>query len=360
MGFWRQDLRRIAQRDWEVETEADENGEGLREGDVYRLSLLQEQAPPYTVTGEGADPKYLLVELQERPGLPAVLVLSVVASVQESTLDFTVEIDFDGVTEIRKFGIVGPSMGEGDPKKPSGPQKIREGGPSGAPRSHWGPWNYFWAGTHAHQRLYSQMEAGELPNTASCYSGCGGTAWAMLFGWADKQADLGNTYWQPRWGLYRQNGGTGADAVAPRSQDGGVRNMTWEIRNDIGTWCAFSSGPTFPWDMGNASRYFRNRTGTRLESRCNTLGIHKDDLRNSARDSIIHHSTPAVIGTGWLNHYPLAYGYAFRVRTTRSCFLWECWTNTEVQRWFYVNQGWGGSGNGWVGSGTFLYGSIRP
>jgi len=59
----------------------------------------------------------------------------------------------------------------------------------------------------------------------------------MLFGWGDYQAAIGNPYWAPRNGLYRVNGGYGADAVAPLFRDAGVTNMTWEIRNRIGTFC---------------------------------------------------------------------------------------------------------------------------
>jgi hypothetical protein len=66
---------------------------------------------------------------------------------------------------------------------------------------------------------------------------------------------------------------------------------------------------------------------------------------------------PAIIGTGWLKHYPLAYGYRWRSRTVKKCFI-LCWTETEYQRNFYVNQGWIGSGNGWIGSGTWFAGQL--
>jgi hypothetical protein len=181
----------------------------------------------------------------------------------------------------------------------------------------------------------------------------------MLFGWADKQAASGNAYWAPRFGLYRQNGGYGADAVAPATMDAGVSAMTWEIRNRIGTFCAFGSGATPPWSMGGASGYLAGRTGTRLDTHYDVFGIHEDRLREYARDSIRDRGTPAIIGTGWLTHYPLAYGYAWRSRETQACFICP-WTTTEYSRWFYVNQGWGGSGNGWVSAGTWFAGEIYP
>ena len=86
------------------------------------------------------------------------------------------------------------------------------------------------------------------------------------------------------------------------------------------------------------------------------------------KDGILYYTLAAiggtmpmdVPGTGWLNHYPLAYGFAWRSRTTRSCFLWECWENTDYSRWFYVNQGWGGRGNGWVDGSSWFCGRVFP
>jgi hypothetical protein len=96
-------------------------------------------------------------------------------------------------------------------------------------------WNYYWAGTGSAQPKYNQFTYG------SCAVGCGPVAWSMLFGWADRQAATGNAYWAPRTGIYRQNGGRGADAVAPTAQDAGVNNMIIEIHNDVHTFCAFGS-----------------------------------------------------------------------------------------------------------------------
>ncbi|HZM30816.1 MAG TPA: hypothetical protein VFB77_10035 [Acidimicrobiales bacterium] len=181
----------------------------------------------------------------------------------------------------------------------------------------------------------------------------------MLFGWADRQAGSGNAYWAPRWGLYRQNGGYGADVLAPIGQDQGVRNVIQEIRGYVGTFCIGDSGATFPWDMVDGWRYLSGRSGTSLRAGWNSLGIHQDWLRDRARDSIKYRGTPAVIGTGWLSHYPMAYGYAYQERTVRYCVIF-CWTDTVYDRWFYVNQGWGGSGNEWVSASTWFAGEIFP
>lgn len=133
--------------------------------------------------------------------------------------------------------------------------------------------------------------------------------------------------------------------------------MTWNIRNRIGTFCITGSGATFPWDMSQASGYLSGRTGASLSTHYNVFGVHETRLREKARDSIRDRKVPAIIGTGWLKHYPLAYGYRWRSRTVRKCFIF-CWNETEYQRQFYVNQGWGGSGNSWVSAGTWFAGQL--
>ena len=181
----------------------------------------------------------------------------------------------------------------------------------------------------------------------------------MLFGWADNQAAQGNPYWAGRWGLYRENGGYGRNVVAPRTMDDGVRNMTWEIRNRVGTFCAFGNGATKPWRMGDAAGYLAGRSGTRLVTHYNVFGIREGRLREYARNSIRDRGTPAIIGTGWLSHYPLAYGYAWRSRETRACPICP-WNKTEYSRWFRVNQGWGRDQGEWVPASTWFAGEIYP
>lgn len=215
-------------------------------------------------------------------------------------------------------------------------------------------WHFYWAaGGHAAQPLYNQFQH------AGCAVGCGPVAWAMLFGWGDRQAAFGNPYWAPRWGLYRQNGGYGADAVAPITMDAGIQNIIREIHGHVGTFCMFGSGATYPWRMPDAWHYLSGRTGTGLQAYWNSFGIHEDGLRDWAAGSIIYRATPAIIGTGWLSHYPLAYGYAWQRRIVRKCFVW-CWDEVVYDRFFYVNQGWGGAGNDWVEASTWFAASIFP
>lgn len=216
-------------------------------------------------------------------------------------------------------------------------------------------WNYFWAGTAADQPRYNQFDHN------GCAVGCGPTAWAMLFGWVDRQAANGNAYWAGRNGLYRVNGGRGADAVAPIGQDAGVRNMIVELHDDVGTFCLFGQGATVPWGMPGAAGYVNGRSYTRLVSNWNSLGIHETRLANNAANSIAYRRTPAVIGTGWLSHYPVAWGYAWQRRVVRHSFLWWSWDEVVTDTAFYVNNGWGGGGAGeWIDAGTWFSGEVYP
>jgi hypothetical protein len=215
-------------------------------------------------------------------------------------------------------------------------------------------WNYYWAsGGHSEQPRYYQFTHGD------CYVGCGPVAWAMLFGWADRQAAFGNPYWAGRGGIYRQDGQYGSDVVAPVSQDQGITNIIREINGYVGTFCSFGSGATFPWSMGEAWRYLSGRSGAWLQTNWNSVGIHDAWLADWAANQIMYRAAPAVIGTGWLSHYPVAYGYAWQARVIRHCFLW-CWDEVVYDRCFYVNQGWGGAGNEWVSASTWFAGSIFP
>ena len=216
-------------------------------------------------------------------------------------------------------------------------------------------WNYYWAaGGGGAQPAYNQFDY------SGCAVGCGPVAWAMLFCWADYQASHGNGYWAGRTGLYRQNGGRGADAIAPLNMDEGVKNVIRELHSEVHTFCAFGSGATCPWDMPGAWNYLNGRTGTQGRADWDSLGISEDGLRDRVIDSIVNRHTPAVIGTGWLSHYPLAFGYAWQTRTVRHCFIW-CWDETVTDRCFYVNEGWGGGGSGdWVEASTWFAGQIFP
>ncbi len=358
-------LRNQASNDWQVERTASEIGEALRKGDVYTLSLL---SPTATVMLSGAGIGFMQREdFTGTTGLPIVR-LTVIQDQPGEQVPFTATVSVPA--EIVRFVIIPPvlrvylpiairsSAGAGQAQAV---ESVRSRSPQSVQSNGWGPWTFFWAGNTNDQRQYGQIPANTMPNSSGCTSGCGPTAWAMLFGWADNQAALGNPAWVGRNGIYRQNGGYGGDAVAPQFRDAGVSSMTWELRQRVGTFCAFGNGPTLPWNMDSAQGYLTNRSYASVSTHYNVVGWHENRLRNYARDSIVYRRTPAIIGTGWLTHYPLAYGYAWTSRRIRRCFLWECWYDTEYAHSFYVNQGWPGASNnfGWVSAGTWFSGELR-
>jgi hypothetical protein len=358
-----ENLRREAAQDWEIDNLAKQYGEGLVKGDVYTLALICDVTPTVTPSGTGVG--YIQTELLTRTGLPPAYRITVLDSLPGQELPLDITIDCPGSdSETIKFFIVGyytlhlPLVNQR-----AGGQMAKAIQGISDIQSTDATWGLFWAyNGFNEQTMYYQLPFYPPPTISSCSSGCGATAWAMLFGWADHQADNAPgiwNYWSPRWGIYRQNSGYGANERAPLYVTDGIKNMTWEIRDDIATWCAFGSAPTFPWDMDQAAYYLSGRSGTRVDTHYNVLGITESRLREYARNSIIYRKTPAIIGTGWLKHYPLAYGYQWWSRRVKHCFIW-CWHTTEYSRQMWVNQGWGGAGNGWISASTWFAGEIYP
>ena len=336
-------LEKAAEQEWETDELAETYGEGLMVGRTLKLALL---FPGASIHASGPGAEFASIEKVEvAPGRETLLVVADEADEEEEVM-LLVRIDYGkGLTEDIPFTIV--PMNE-----------VRE---HRRELGDWGPWHYYWAGYDTDQRYYHQIDANTGPNTSSCASGCGATAWAMLFGWAD-YCSTTDTKWQYQWCMYLQNGGVSTpNVVAPPTQDSGVENMTWEIRNDVGTFCWFGDGATEPWNMINAYKYVQARSCSySMSTDYHPLGITTSDLREKARNIIRDLNTPAIIGTGWLSHYPVAFGYAWRSRTVRKCFIW-CWYETQYSRWFYVNQGWGHSSyNDWVSADTWFVGKLQP
>lgn len=237
-----------------------------------------------------------------------------------------------------------------------------------APRS-WAPWRTYWAGSAADQRNYYQFDTG-----GGCLSGCGPTAWMMLFGWVDYKSSPPPSYaassgWPRRFNAYRAGGTTtganiGSSGTAPQSMDTGVRNAILSIRSSVDTFCfpLSSSGATVPWKMDNAASYLSSvGTSMGLDTHYNIVGRHEDRLTRYALESLTSaNPRPVVIGTGHLSHYPLAWGIRY---TTRPENWDEGWADGDDVVWYqywYVNQGWGGNGNGWIQTGTWFAGRVFP
>jgi hypothetical protein len=178
----------------------------------------------------------------------------------------------------------------------------------------------------------------------------------MLFGWGDELAWQKLAPWTPRWGLHRVL--RGADLRAPAQQDGAIDEMTRRIAIDMGSFCFGELRATPPWDMIDAAKELSGKTRATIRTNANYLGYGENRLRDIARDQIVDQARPAIIGTGFLQHYPLAYGYQFRYRLYT--FNGQV-QNVQFVRQFHVNNGWRGAlGDGWVGSSTWFAGRLRP
>jgi hypothetical protein len=203
-----------------------------------------------------------------------------------------------------------------------------------------GLWKYYSAGSTADQRFYSQIPAHTAPNTSSCWSGCGPTAWGMLFGWADYQASINNPEWIASYNLY----GGPADA-APATMTAGVEAMLWKINGYVQTTCAGDQGLTWPWRMDHTEAYFHGRPNTALGVTVlyNPLGIANDGYQDKADDEI-RNGNPVVVALGW-EHYALAYGYRKKI-----CSL------ASDRHEFHINDGDGTER--WTTASTFFVGTL--
>ncbi|MCC6782648.1 MAG: hypothetical protein IT457_07370 [Planctomycetes bacterium] len=228
------------------------------------------------------------------------------------------------------------------------------GGPSMT--SDWSSWTTYEAdGGSSEQPYYDQFTYG------SCYVGCGPVAWAMLFGWGDRQAHDGNPAWSSRTGLYRTGGGTSASgasssAVAPLAMDSGIENVIEELNGWVDTYCLFGGGATWPSDMDEAQGYLSARTSATCTGTDSNTFITSSSKREDARDSIKDRDTPVIIGTsmGGGLHYPVAFKYRWRSKTN--------WLGgTSYDREFYVNPGWGSTGSfQWIEAKTWFVGQLYP
>ncbi len=307
--------RREVHEEWKGIEMLREKGTMLNPGEETRRALLFPEAT-YKIDGEGA--RYVKVERVERREMPPLLRIIVDVAAKEDT-PFTLHITYGNQQseELRYFIASNHTNSQ-----------------------------TWWAGGSFNQCWYHQFAYGDCP------VGCGPVAWAMLFGWADRQAEQGSTYysyWQGKWGIYRQNGGYGPNAVAPRFMDDGIRNIIQEINDHVGTFCLWGGGATRPWTMWRAYYYFIGRSSISMRTRWNAAFLPSRTCRRYARDSIKDRNTPAVVGFGWAPaHYALAYGYYEKSR----------WWRPNKRR-FYVNQGHGGS-RGWISARLWFSGEISP
>ena len=355
-------LEQRASDRWELVKNLGQYGETLIKGDVRTVyGLAAQTISSIQVTGDGADAQYLQQEQLSDGGTPTGVKLTVLDEPADpaTLLSFEVALQYtNGTTETLKYAIANekalnfnevylPFVGQSNNGSLVNAASAEA---SEATSGSWGPWHYYWVDSHndALRIRYNQIPRHSGVNTSACYSGCAATGWAMAFAWVDRRAAENHWRWRNHWGIYRVNGGLGANAVAPTNQDAGVNNMTWEIRNHLRTSCSGTSGSTSRSNEIRACEYVRPRATASwgCRTRYDPTGLcwfgACNGARDLIRDQIVNLRAPAIVGAN--SHIQMAVGYAYQ--SERSCFLW--WCSTSYNRWFYVNKGWGGSGNGWL------------
>jgi hypothetical protein len=234
-------------------------------------------------------------------------------------------------------------------------------------------------------RKYDQLKGSQKPNRAPCASGCGATAWAMIFGWADHMAHSNHPTWAHYKGLYRRDGAqSGADEHAPefmwkdmphfiigfrKDEDlvVGVGNIIEEIRTYLNDWgaagCEINGYRyTAPHIMAQARTYVTKRgIDIGLTADYDGLGIMTTAGKNNVLSQLRDHNRVVAIGIGHFSHYPIAYGYE-HARFAAWDAANKRWASITDHRRFVVNMGWGkyGSSNVPFDSWFAGYVSAKP
>lgn len=322
-----------ASSSWEIEERALTEGQHLQPGLVQPIGLIGDLRGA-ELLGQGAD----LVELvhgQDDAGRPQLAVRQIAEAPSGAGYSLELVLHYAGgevdVHQLIAGGNGGSHTGAG---------ASEEGGT--ILHGSWSNWQFRFAGDPDDQPVYNQFTFGN-----GCAVGCGPVAWSMLLAWCDNQADAGNPRWAPRWGIYRQNGQTAPapNAVVPLNQNVASEGMMIQIGNSLDTYCTPWGTATLPGDMDGVNGYLAPRTGAEAEARWEVYDA--DYLRVRAMNQVWGWGTPAVIGTGFFQHYALAWGYAWRTHSSGS-----------VSRWFLVNQGWGGAGDAWIPAETWFCGEL--
>ncbi len=212
---------------------------------------------------------------------------------------------------------------------------------------------------------YRQLEPNEGPSDWSYHSGCGATAWAIIFAWASQQAMLRRGLWANYTALVRHDGMdskpadwppwamvAATDELLPNGvawYDEAAKKMTWDISNIIQTHMWGTSGWAAPNQVDDVQDYITNLgiTESQLKAWTNHIGgAHTDDILNSAIDLVASYRIPAMVGIGDLSHYAVA-----------TQWTWD--QNTQTHQ-FWLNMGHGGWDDAWHVGDFFLAGTIIP
>jgi hypothetical protein len=182
---------------------------------------------------------------------------------------------------------------------------------------------------------YSQLSPGEGPNTTSCASGCGPTAWATIFGWANRRATENAAEDGAFAGFFASE--------APLTMTPEIGQLSMDLNHVVHTTCSGDQGATTPWDMAQVKTWVAaHASGVTVDQRYNFLMMSDPAIRDLTVDALCD-GRPVIIGIGTMfggdGHYPIAKGYS----------------NGK----FELEMGWGGDGNGWYDATTWYMGTIR-
>lgn len=209
----------------------------------------------------------------------------------------------------------------------------------------WGPWQTYYAGNQGNQRCYDQVFnlAGCCPNG---WSGCGATAWAMLYGY---------------WGVQGVPNLMGTGTPPPYNTADVSACIQYEFPH-IFSFClnngqAGTLPPTMWLGYQWAPARGRGISGTLAWG----LPYVSAVPRLLAINSIVNDHRPAIIGTGFYEHYPLAWGYAYRTLTATLTWWWfgwhsSSWVVSTDQSWI-TNDGQGNCSPVWVSTSSCWYGT---
>ncbi|MDP2897401.1 MAG: hypothetical protein Q8Q12_12750 [bacterium] len=205
----------------------------------------------------------------------------------------------------------------------------------------WTAWEYWYADFTSFQRNYSQEDGDD------CSSGCGATAWAMMYGFWDMWDCFAEWFGFPDM--------VPGDLIAgecptPLTNNAAVRDCIWYIVPRIQTYCSGSQGATNPWDM-DAGYEWADHTGGVIDHYARytapLLAWTWNGPRELAEDEI-KNDRPSVVGFDW--HYALAYGFRYREKRGERTG-WVVSRKREV----LCNMGWGGTTPEWHNAEDLWY-----
>jgi hypothetical protein len=173
-----------------------------------------------------------------------------------------------------------------------------------------------------------------------CAVGCGPVAWGQVTAYMNHLAEAGNPYYRDQLGAQRlYAGGLAYDDTA--------KLLVRTLHDRLGTHCIDGQGATTMWGMNEYDDWARSQ-GANIKLSTDMFWDQEDTAEKWLR-----RNKPVVVGTGFYAHYPVAVGLAMvKVEVD--------WWFDHTDKYIWVNQGWGGSGNGWINLDVFYAAAAVP